>query len=153
MVSKELAEAAVEINVILENTSPEIVNKIPKKFINFLKEISSKTYTFKYDNSKSLEEQDIKPKTKGLIALIYKDYLCDPLEKQDYINYILQVKEEIEQRKREKYNPDNIFKNNRIDNIAKTNNKKLSVENQIVEYKENILKRILNKILKIFHKK
>ncbi len=153
MVSKELAEAAVEINVILENTSPEIVNKIPKKFINFLKEISSKTYTFKYDNSKSLEEQDIKPKTKGLIALIYKDYLCDPLEKQDYINYILQVKEEIEQRKREKYNPDNIFKNNRIDNIAKTNNKKLSLENQIVEYKENILKRILNKILKIFHKK
>ena len=81
MVSKELAEAAVEINVILENTSPEIVNKIPQKFINFLKEISSITYTFKYDNSKSLEEQDIKPKTKGLIALIYKDYLCDPLEK------------------------------------------------------------------------
>ena len=44
MVSKELSEAAVEINVILENTSPEIVSKIPKKFIVFLKEIASKNY-------------------------------------------------------------------------------------------------------------
>ena len=31
MVSKELSEAAVELNAILENTSIELVNKIPKK--------------------------------------------------------------------------------------------------------------------------
>ena len=151
MVSKELSEAAVELNVILENTSPEIVSKIPKKFIAFLKEIASKNYIFKYDNTKSLEEQDIKPKTKGLLALIYKDFLCDTQEKQEYINHISLVTEKIEERKREKYNPDNIFNNRSSNNIPENNNEENSIEMRIVEFKEPIFKRIVNKILKFLH--
>lgn len=151
MVSKELSEAAVELNVILENTSPEIVSKIPKKFIVFLKEIASKNYIFKYDNTKSLEEQNIKPKTKGLLALIYKDFLCEPQEKQEYINHISLVTEKIEQRKREKYNPDNIFNNRSSNNIPENNNEENSIEMRIVEFKEPIFKRIVNKILKFLH--
>lgn len=151
MVSKELSEAAVEINVILENTSPEIVSKIPKKFIVFLKGIASKNYIFKYDNTKSLEEQNIKPKTKGLLALIYKDFLCEPQEKQEYINHISLVTEKIEQRKREKYNPDNIFNNRSSNNIPENNNEENSIEMRIVEFKEPIFKRIVNKILKFLH--
>lgn len=151
MVSKELSEAAVELNVILENTAPELVSKIPKKFIAFLKEIASKNYIFKYDNTKSLEEQEIQPKTKGLLALIYKDFLCDSQEKQEYINHISLVTEKIEQRKREKYNPDNIFNNKKNDNIQENNNKDISIGMQIVEYKEPVLKRIVNKILEFLH--
>ena len=151
MVSKELSEAAVEINVILENTSPEIVSKIPKKFIVFLKEIASKNYIFKYDNTKSLEEQNIKPKTKCLLALIYKDFLCEPQEKQEYINHISLVTEKIEQRKREKYNPDNIFNNRSSNNIPENNNEENSIEMRIVEFKEPIFKRIINKILEFLH--
>ena len=153
MVSKELSEAAVELNVILENTAPELVSKIPKKFIAFLKEIASKNYIFKYDNTKSLEEQEIQPKTKGLLALIYKDFLCDPQEKQEYINHISLVTEKIEQRKREKYNPDNIFNNKKNDNIQENNNEDISIGMQIVEYKEPVLKRIVNKILEFLHLK
>lgn len=151
MVSKELSEAAVELNVILENTSPELVSKVPKKFLAFLNEIASKNYIFKYDNTKSLEEQEIKPKTKGLLALIYKDFLCDPQEKQEYINHIALVTEKIEQRKREKYNTDNIFNNNKNYNIQDNNNEDISTEMQIVEYKEPIFKRIVNKLLKFLH--
>ena len=150
MVSKELSEAAVELNVILENTSPEIVSKIPKKFIVFLKEIASKNYIFKYDNTKSLEEQDIRPKTKGLLALIYRDFLCDNQEKQEYINRVSLVTEKIEQRKREKYNPDKIFKNNMKENTTKNNNEDISIRMQIVEYKEPMFKRIINRIFKFF---
>lgn len=111
MASKELSEAAVELNTIIEYTSQDVVNKIPKKFLTFMKKIASTTYQFKYDTSKPLEEQDIKPKTKGLIALIYKDYLCDAQEKQEYLNTVSRVMEEIEQEKRELYDPNNIFKN------------------------------------------
>ena len=34
MVTKELSEAAVEFNCIMENSSQEVINKIPKKFLN-----------------------------------------------------------------------------------------------------------------------
>lgn len=111
MVSKELSEAAVELNTILEYTSQDVIDKIPKKFLTFMKEIASTTYQFKYDTSKPLEEQNIKPKTKGLIALIYKDYLCDEQERQEYLNTVSRIMGEIEQEKRELYNPNNIFKN------------------------------------------
>lgn len=91
MISKELSETAAELNAILDNTSIEVVKKIPKKFLRFMKENASITYKFEYDKTKTLEEQNIKPKTKGLIALIYKDYLCNESEKQQYLNNIEKI--------------------------------------------------------------
>ena len=110
MVTKELSEAAVEFNCILENSSKTIIEKIPIKFLNFMKEIASKTYEFNYDKSKSLNEQNLKPETRGLIALVYQDYLCDEEKKKQYLKKCSErmLKKELE--KREKYNPDDLFK-------------------------------------------
>lgn len=148
MVSKELSESATELNEILENMSPELVNKIPKKFIAYLKNIASKTYQFEYDKTKTLKEQNIKPKTKGLLALIYKDFLCDEQEKQEYINHVSKILNDIEQEKRERYNPDNIFKTHNQEQKIQEN----IIKNEIamVEYRESIIKRFMNKIKKIF---
>lgn len=105
MVTKELSEAAVEFNCILDNSSQEIIDKIPQKFIKFMRDIASTTYEFNYDKSKKLNEQDIKPETRGLISLVYQDYICSENEKKDYIlkckNYEIKKEEEL----REKYNP------------------------------------------------
>jgi hypothetical protein len=59
--------------------------KIPNKFRKFLEKIESKTYTFTYDSTKSLNEQKLKPKTRRLLSLIYSDYLCTVSEKQEYL--------------------------------------------------------------------
>lgn len=149
MVSKELSEAAVELNTILEYTSQDVINKIPKKFLTFMKEIASTTYQFKYDTSKPLEEQDIKPKTKGLIALIYKDYLCNEQEKQEYLNTVSRVIEGIEQEKRELYNPDNIFKNRVQDKVEapKTHNLPVAIK------RESIFSKIVSFMKRLFGKK
>ena len=114
MVTKELSEAAVEFNCILNNASPEIIKKIPKSFIGFMKNIASTTYKFDYDKSKKLNEQTLKPETRGLISLVYSDYICNDKEKEEYINKCqnhLRIKE---QETREKYNPDNLFKNSKV---------------------------------------
>lgn len=149
MVSKELSESATELNEILENMSSELVNKIPREFIAFLKDIASKTYQFEYDKTKTLEEQNIKPKTKGLLALIYKDFLCDEQEKKEYLNHVSKVLDDIEQEKRERYNPDNIFKTHKQEHKIQKNI--IGNENVMVEYKESIFKRFINKIKNIFH--
>ena len=81
MVTKELSEAAVEINSIFENMSIDLLNKIPIDFRNFFIEIASENYKFEYNKTISLNEQELLPKTKGILALIYRDYLCDELEK------------------------------------------------------------------------
>ncbi len=147
MASKELSEAVVELNVILENTSSEVVSKIPKKFIKFLNSIASKTYHFEYDKTKSLEEQNIKPKTKGLIALIYKDYLCDEQEKKDYLDNVSKILNVIEEEKREKYNLDDIFKKKEKiqQDTEEINNLPIKVKN------EKFYKKLIKFIRKIFH--
>lgn len=148
MVTKELSEAAVEFNSILEYTSEDLKNKIPKKFLDFLQSIQSKTYKFEYDKTKKLDEQKLKPKTRGLIALVYQDYICNEAEKEEYIQKSQKLIKQIEESKREKYNPNDIFKDKKIENDRDTTN---TVE--IVEYKESIIKRIIRKIKNIFTKK
>ena len=148
MVTKELSEAAVEFNSILEYTSEDLKNKIPKKFLDFLQSIQSKTYKFEYDKTKKLDEQKLKPKTRGLIALVYQDYICNEAEKEEYIKKSQKLIKQIEESKREKYNPNDIFKDKKIENDRDTTN---TVE--IVEYKESIIKRIIRKIKNIFTKK
>ena len=147
MVTKDLSEAAVEFKSILENCSDDIVNKIPTNFLKFIDKIASKTYKFNYDKTKSLIVQNLKSETRGLIALVYQDYICTDEERKEYIQksnlYII----ENENMKREKYNPDDIFKD--VKNY-KVNNSK---ENSIIEYKkENFIQKIFNKI-KYFFKK
>ena len=148
MVTKELSEAAVEFNRILEYTSEDLKNKIPKKFLDFLQSIQSETYKFEYDKTKKLDEQKLKPKTRGLIALVYQDYICNDTEKEEYIQKSQKIIKQIEENKREKYNANDIFKDKKIENDKDTTN---TVE--IVEYKESIIKRIIRKIKNIFTKK
>ena len=96
MVTKELSEVAVEINSIFENMSIDLLNKIPQNFKEFFNKIASKDYKFEYDKTISLNEQRLLPKTKGILALIYRDYLCDEIEKENYnkeYNRVLMLKE------------------------------------------------------------
>lgn len=55
--------------------------------------------------------------------------------------------EQIEKENYEKYNPENIFKNRRQNNVKEEN---ISNTVAIVEYKENIFSKIINKIKAIF---
>ena len=110
MVTKELTETAAEINVIFDNLSIEILNKIPINVKEFFENIASNTYCFEYDKTKTLNQQELKPKTKGIIALLYRDYICDEAEKQEYIQEYNMYISKKEEEKRQLYNPNNIFK-------------------------------------------
>ena len=59
---------------------------------------------------------------------------------------------QIEELKREKYNPDNIFKTRRI--IQKNIEDNISTETAIVEYKEkNFIQKLFDKIKHLFRRK
>ena len=86
--TKELSKAAVEVNALLENVTEEVKSKIPKRFRDYLNEIEAYDYYFEYDASKSLDEQGFSDEALKIIGLIYKDYLCDEEEKQEYLNLL-----------------------------------------------------------------
>lgn len=152
MVTKELSEAAVEFNCILDHSSQEIINKIPEKFITFMKSIASTTYTFNYDKNKKLNEQNIKPETRGIISLVYQDYICSEEEKNNYILKCKNYKIKKENELKEKYNPDNIFRSKK--NVLNTLENNILNGSSIIEYKEkNFIQKIFEKIKHLFKRK
>lgn len=123
-----------QVNRVLKKLSKEQLNKIPQNVINH--------YNVSYD--KNLD-QNISKKAAISIIAIFKRYIFNEnenleLDKILKSNTILQ-----EERKKQLYSVDDIFKNR---NIKGNDSFK---ENALVEYKENIFSKILNKIKKFFN--
>lgn len=112
MVTKEFAEASAEINEILKYMPKEEVEKIPSKLREFFREVASKDYVTNINPDLPLDEQQIKEKTKDIIALIYRNYWCSEEERKELDQKLIENDRKFEEELREKYNPGNIFKNN-----------------------------------------
>ena len=133
MVDNKYAIAYSEVLEILKHIPLEDYNKIPKTKIELFETNADNEYTFNYDPSKTLEEQNVSNITKGIIILLFRDYWATEIQRNKIIakqNYDRMKLEE------KKYNPDNIFINHykslSIDNtennqelaLIKTNNMK-----------------------------
>lgn len=148
MVNQELSEAAVEFLAVVDNSDEEIVNKIPRGFLKFLQNIKSSTYKFEYDNTKKLMDQNIKPKTRGLIALVYQNYICNEEEKRTYIKICNEYLKNEEEQKNKLYST-NVFQKSNTNEVKCEGNKK---ELMVVNSKEGIFRKIVNKLKAIFNK-
>lgn len=147
MVTKEFAEAATEINKILSYLPTEYVKKIPIKLRKFFEDVESKEYIPNIDPYKQLDKQDLKPKTQTLLTIIYRNYWCTEQERAELDKILIKNDKKYEKELREKYNPDDIFKNKQkiLTTIQDTN---LSIEIR----KENFIKRLINYIKELFNR-
>lgn len=139
----ELAYA--EVDAILELLEDEYVNRIPEQVREFFKKEKNKEYILNIRSDIGLDGQKIKAETISLLTLLQINYLCDSEEERKEILKELQENDRLkEEESREKYNPDNIFKNR--------NNKLEKEENvAMVEYKEpSFIRRILDRIKILF---
>jgi len=141
--------AYAEVDEILQLLEQEYVDRIPNKIKDFLKEERSKEYNPIIRTDIPLDEQNLNRNTFILLAVLNLNYWCDSEEEKQEIlrefaeneNVKIQEQKELE----EQYNPDNLFRN------RKKNNNNNSQELALVEYKkENIIKKIINKIKKLF---
>lgn len=143
MVSVAYSEAAVEVLDILKHTREEDVNKIPRKFIEFLENNKSETYIADLDHTKTIKEMDLKPKTQALLGLIYLKYWANEEEKIAFKKRARENEIKYQEKLREKYNTDNLFKNKRM--IIEKENITEETALQVLE-KETFIQRIINKI-------
>jgi len=140
----EYRQALFEVYKILENTDEEIKNKIPEKFIKFVKENMDTNYKFELEKGKELVRQNLKSETKQIIALIYKYYICGEEERKKIVE-----KEKIDIRKNF-YIDFNKNKKSKIKNIQNRDEIE-NFETSLVEIKkEKWHKKLINKILEFF---
>lgn len=149
MVTNEFAEAAAEIEEILGYLPMEYVEKIPVKLRDFFKKIKKEDYVSNIDPYKLLDEQDLKPKTRTLITLLYRNYWCSEEERIELDKILIENDKNYEEKLREKYNPDNIFKK-KEEEIKDLEETSLVVYDNKIWYKKafNFINKILKKILK-----
>lgn len=145
----EYSEAIVEVLEILEYSDDNILKKIPKKLIKFWERNKSKTYKPNLDHNKSISEMNLKDKTKSIIGMIYLNYLCNEEETKE-ISSIINHNEEIYQTE--------LIKNRNSQHLEKVQNKTNTINENtkstsitIIDNKESIFKKIVNRIKRFFN--
>ncbi len=138
-----------EVYSILNLLGKSYIKKLPVSLFNMIKEEKRQDYNPKYDSKINLEQQNLKRETLSMIALFHLNYWCNSDEEKNELKTLFKTNEEKHQAEiREKYNPDNLFKKHSLEQ------EEYAVTNEVamVEYKEPLFKRFINKIKKIFHR-
>ncbi len=152
MISIEYTNAYSEILEILKFISSEDYKKIPDDEIEFYQTYANKNYKFQYNPAQTLDEQNVSKKTKAIIGVMFRDYWCTSIQKEKIIAKQENIRRKLEEQKRTKYNPDDIFKSKKIDSDIEILND-IKDNMQIIEYKEQKwYQKIFVRILKVFRK-
>lgn len=145
----EYSNSLYQINEILKFMAPNLKDRIPKKFISYFENNKSQEYNWTIDKSLPLEKQDLLPTTKEILTVLYKDFICDDIERVKLEKTLSNNEIKYQEELREKYNPDNIFK----DRQKTTEYVETQEENtEIATYKESFFSKIISRIKLIFHK-
>ena len=135
--------AYTEVYEILEQLDEEEYSKIPSEVITAIKENRNTEYEFKLDEELELKEQELLPETKAILFNIFRDYLSTPEQKEKIIKMQAEERLKNEQKKAKQYNSD-LFANKQKVQSGEIEH------TELIEYKENIFKRIFNKIRQFF---
>ncbi len=148
MVSYEYSVAFSETLDILNHTRKEDVEKIPIKFLEFLRINALKSYTSKLDFNKSIADMKLSQKTIGILSIIHKKYWCDTEQRKAFEEKLKQNEIVYQKQLSEKYNTDKLFKNKELKKVINTD------ITDLIEYKEQSwYQKIFAKILSLFSKK
>lgn len=146
MNNKEYAKAYTEVMEILKYLPEEDVKNIPENELNFYRDNMDTEYYFKIDIDKDLEEQVISDTAKAILANIFREYWATDEEKEVIKLKHRKYLERLEEEKRARYNPDDLFKKRREEKVSENVNLPVEVK------KETFFKKLINFIKGIFEK-
>ena len=140
--------AYTEVYTILQELNEEEYNKIPPEVLKTIEANRNREYEYELDDELELKEQPMLPETKAILFNLFRDYLATPEQKAKIIRMQNEARQKNELKKQQMYNTD-VFADKPNESLTENNNEIM----QIVEYKESIFKRILNKIKSFFIKR
>ena len=146
-----LLKAYAEVYKILSFMEVEYTEKVPKKLREIFKNEKLKDYNPNIDKNIPLNEQNLERKTYAILAMLDLNYWCDnEEEKQELLKAYSNNDKKRQEQLREKYNPDNIFKNKTKEIEQEKAGEKITT---LAEYKEeSFIKKIINRIKRLFRR-
>lgn len=149
MTNPTYAKAYTEVLEILNHFPEEEYDRIPIEKIEFYRKNMDKEYNFTINPEIDFEEQNISKEANAIIVNLFKEYFATD-EQKVKIEEILKINQEKEeQQKREKYNPDDIFK--KVQKQETSNVETIESQNALIEYKESFFIKFKNFIFRILH--
>lgn len=143
----DLFKAYAEVDEILALMESKYIEKIPKKMREMFKNERTLDYKPEIKVDIPLDEQNFQRKTFAILAMLNLNYWCeDENEKQKLLQAYAENDKKKEDELREKYNPDNIFKNKQMQGQKDENTALIEIR------EENFIKKIIRKIMKFFKK-
>lgn len=139
------AMAYAEILEIINHIGEDYKKKIPTKLLNFFEE--NKDVNYKYQSTKTINNGVFLDETIALLSMLESKYWATPEEKVILEKALKDNEIEYQNQLKEKYNQDFLFKKKKQ---VKNNEEAMRQEVKMIEYKESILKRFINKIKEIF---
>ena len=132
-----------EMHCLLKCFPKVYIEKIPPKILELISYFSDSRYFIDIDTERTLDEQNISNETKNMLIVFKYNYWSSEGEKQKIIEKLDENEMQYQEELSKKYDIENIFKNK----LTKDD----SVERNVamVEYKEPIFKRIVDKIRSI----
>lgn len=140
-----LSKAYTEVLEIIKYFPKEEYNKIPLEKIQYFQKNMDNNYNFIINPKIDLRKQNISKEANAIIIKLYYDYFATEDEKNKIYERLKLNQNKLEEKKREKYNPDDIFKNKNLN----FNKEKLDII-KIQEDKISIFSKIINKIKSLF---
>lgn len=147
MINTVYTNAYKEVLIVISNLVKEDYEKIPKEYIKFLKENCNNEYEFIYDTSKSFNEQELLDDTKYILFGLFEKYGATEIQKAKINAYKINYRNQLEKQRIEKYNSNDIFKNEQGKNIEEN-----VIPTEMIVYNENIFKKLIKRIKRFFHK-
>ena len=147
---EDIKLAYCEVDMILGQMEEKYVNKVPSELRKLFREQKRDDYSPEIRADIPLDEQKLLRKTIAILAMLKLNYWCeDEKEKQDLIQMYAENDKKREEELREKYNPDNLFKKRdiQIEDVKENTECK-----ELIEYKESIFNKIINKIKLLWSK-
>ena len=143
----DLYKAFAEVDEILVLMENKYIEKIPQKTREMFKNERSLDYKPEIKVDIPLAEQNLQRKTFAILAMLNLNYWCeDENEKQKLLQVYAKNDKKKEEELRKKYNPDNIFKDKKMQGQKEENTELIEIR------EENFIKRIIRKIMKFFKK-
>lgn len=141
-----LSNTYEEVYQMLKHMNKATVMKIPNNVLNNIIKNRNSNFKTNIDTTDLFNQENVSKEAIDLLSWIAYNYLLDNEKKQkiDKINQSFYI--EVEKEKLSKYNPNDIFKNHKKQDVQKKSDKNVS----LILYNENIFTKLLKKILKIF---
>ena len=145
-----MPNAYKEVYEVLKYVGEKERKTIPESFMNLIETKMNKEYSFFYDETKEFKDQTILTETRAILGHIYLKYWANETERSIIENKLKNDLKRAEDAKREKYDPNNIFKSLK-EEVEESKDESLEDEVQdLVNVKESFISKIINLIKEFF---